>query len=54
MNRHTPAPAYARGPNLPLAQAMMGKGGALTHGDRRTKRVRTRSAQRRVAIRDAS
>lgn len=42
----------AAGRNLGFALAMQGKGGNLTHGDRRTKRQRTRSAQRRAALRD--
>ncbi len=40
--------------NLEFSLAMKGKSGNLTHGDRRTKRNRDRSAQRRNAIRDAS
>lgn len=52
MKARAAAPAYARGPNLELARAMAGKAGNLTHGDRRTKRVRTRSTQRRAAIRE--
>lgn len=39
--------------NLEFAQAMHGKHN-LTHADRRTRRVRTRSSQRARAIRDAS
>jgi hypothetical protein len=39
--------------NLELALAMRGKGGNLTH-DPRPRRQRTRSAQRRNAIRDHS
>ena len=42
------------GANLALAEAMRGKAGNLSHGDRRTKRQRDRSSQRRLAIRDAS
>jgi hypothetical protein len=42
---------HRAGANLALALAMRGKSGNLTHGDRRTKRLRTRGAQRRAAIR---
>lgn len=41
------------GGNLELSLAMKGKGGNLTH-DPRPRRQRTRSAQRRTAIRDHS
>jgi hypothetical protein len=43
------------GRNLPLAEAMIGKrlsSAAGTHGDRRTKRVRTRGAATRRALKD--
>lgn len=53
MRTRSTLPANARGANPELAKAMLGKAGNLTHGDRRTKRVRTRSARRRVAIADA-
>lgn len=38
--------------NLDFALAMQGKSGALTHGDRRTKRLRARGDSRRAAVRD--
>jgi hypothetical protein len=48
-------PAYATGANLPLAEAMRGLASAAgTHADRRTRRNRTRGAQRSRAIREAS
>lgn len=51
MSNKVKVPAYARGPNLPLAQAMMGlASAATTHQDRRTRRARTRGDQRRRAI----
>lgn len=34
--------------------AMLLRSGGGTHGDRRTKRLRTRSAQNRAALRDAA
>lgn len=46
---------YARTANPELARAMHGKrssSAAGIHGDRRTKRLRDRSARRRSAIRD--
>jgi hypothetical protein len=39
---------------LRATQELRSSGAAGKHGDRRTKRNRTRSAQRRSAIRDAS
>jgi hypothetical protein len=54
MKQGAPSRYAAPGPNLEMAQAMMGKaGGAGIHGDRRTKRVRTRGAKKTRAIRDA-
>lgn len=55
MRRQT-LPAHLRpGANPELAEAMRGKAtGAGVHGDRRTKRLRTRSSQRRRAIADQS
>lgn len=52
MRRHSKLPANARGANPQLAEAMRGKAGNLTHGDRRTKRLRTRAARNREALRD--
>jgi len=51
MNKTT-TPVQPSG-NLAFAQAMHGKH-ALTHKDRRTKRARTRGAQKARAVRDAS
>lgn len=53
MRRRTKLPANARGANPQLAEAMRGLAGNLTHADRRTRRVRTRSARERAAVRDA-
>jgi hypothetical protein len=39
--------------NVTKTQELRRSGAAGTHGDRRTKRVRTRDAQRRTAIRDS-
>ena len=50
MKQKRKAPAGGR--NEGFALAMLGKGGNLTHGDRRTKRQRTRGAQKRAALRD--
>lgn len=53
MRRRTTLPVNARGANPELARAMAGKAGNLTHGDRRTKRLRSRAARERAAVKDA-
>lgn len=56
MSRGKRQPVHTGGANPERAKAMHGlrsSNAAGTHGDRRTKRNRSRNAQRRNAIRDA-